>query len=166
MSEHYIVTLNAGHLRIFEERQNPGQFTPTLQSVEALDFPAGRQAYTDRETDQAGRFGSSKHQSAGQGAPGAPGGSTTGRSGMSIDERLPMQREEARRRAKELAAEIDKFFGARPEATWDFAAGPELNGAVLEQISRPVRERIKRSVAKDLVNQRTDELRAHFSTVH
>ena len=164
MSEHYIVTLNAGHLRIFEERSEPGQSTPSLQPVESLDFPAGRQAYTDRDTDQAGRFGSSRNQSAGQGAPGSPGGSATGRSGMSIDERLPMQREEGRRRAKELAAQIDKFFAARPDATWDFAAGPELNGAVLEQISRPVRERIKRSIAKDLVNQRTDQLRAHFST--
>jgi hypothetical protein len=85
---------------------------------------------------------------------------------MSIDERLPMKREEDRRRAKDLAAGIDAFFRPRPNATWDFAAGPELNGAVLELISREVRQRIRRSVAKDLVNQRTDELRAHFSTAH
>lgn len=163
MSEHYIVTVDAGHLRIYQESTTPGQLTPSLRQVEAMDFPAGRQSYTDRDTDMAGRFQSSKHQSV---APGAPGGTAAGRSGMSIDERLPMQREEARRRARDLAAEIDSFFLKRPDATWDFAAGPDLNGVVLEQLTPQVRQRIKRSVAKDLVNHRTDELRAHFSTVH
>lgn len=159
MSEHYIVTCDAGHLRIYAERNGPGQFTPTLQQVESMDFPAGRQSYTDRDTDMAGRFGSSKQQGAGAGSP-------IGRTGMSIDERLPMKREESRRRAKDLAAEIEHFFTQRPNATFDFAAGPELNGAVLDELSAGTRRRIKRSVAKDLVNQRLDELRAHFSTVH
>jgi hypothetical protein len=165
MSEHYIVTLDAGHLRIYAERNGPGQFTTGLEQVEAMDFPQGRKNANERDTDQAGRFGSSKHQSAGQGAAGK-GFSAEGRSGMSIDERMPMHREEGRRRAKELAAEINAFFAKRPDATWDFAAGPELNGAVLELISPAARQRIKRTVAKDLVNQRVDELRAHFSTVH
>ena len=153
MSEHYIVTLDAGHLRIYSEQREAGQFTPSLQQVEAMDFPAGRQNCTDRDTDMAGRFPSSKRQAAG---PGPILG------GMSIDERLPMQREEERRRAKELAAELDAFFAGRPDATWDFAAGPELNGAVLELLSRGVRQRIKRSVTKDLVNQPTAGLRAYF----
>lgn len=154
MSEHYLVTLDAGHLRIYAEKpREPGQFTPALQQVEAMDFPAGRRSYTDRDTDMAGRFPSSKRQAAGPGP--IPGG-------MSIDERLSMQREEERRRAKELAAELDAFFSGRPDATWDFAAGPELNGAVLEQLSRDVRRRIKRSVAKDLVHQSAEDLRTHF----
>jgi hypothetical protein len=165
MSEHYIVTLDHGHLRIYAERMPPGQYTPSLEQVEAMDFPLGKHSYTDRDTDQAGRFGSSKHQSAGQGAAGQADYSATGRSGMSIDERLPMQREESRRRAKELAAEIDSFFKKRPEASWDFAAGPELNGTVLELISPAVRQRVRRSVAKDLVNQRLDEVRAHFAGI-
>ena len=165
MSEHYIVTLDHGHLRIYAERRAPGQFNPSLEQVEAMDFPQGKHSYTDRDTDMAGRFGSSKHQSAGQGAPGQADYSATGRSGMSIDERLPMQREESRRRAKELAAEVDSFFKQRPDATWDFAAGPDLNGTVLELISPAVRQRVRRSVAKDLVNQRADELRAHFAGI-
>lgn len=159
MNEHYIVTLDAGRLRIYEERMAPGQFAIGLHQVEALDFPFGRRSANERDTDQAGRFSSSKQQSAGSGGP-------SGRQGMSVDERLPMYREEARRRARDLAQEIEHFFSQRPNATWDFAAGPELNGAVLEQIAPAVRQRVKRTVAKDLVNQRTDELRAHFSTVH
>lgn len=156
MSEHYIVTADAGHLRIYAERQDAGQHAPSLQQVEAVDFPAGCHSFTDRETDMSGRFPGSKRQAAG---PGPVHG------GMSIDQRLPMKREEDRRRARDLAAQIEAFFVPRPAATWDFAAGPELNGAVLELISRDVRQRIKRSVAKDLVNQRADALRAHFSAV-
>lgn len=155
MSDRYIVTLDHGHLRIFEERNPPGQLSPALVQVEAMDFPAGRNSYTDRETDMAGRFPTSKNQSI--------GGSTGARTGMSTDERLPMQREEERRRARELADEVDQFFQQRPEAQWDFAAGPELNNAVVELLSPGVRQRLRRSVAKSLVNQRVDEVRAHFA---
>ena len=156
MSEHYVVTVDHGHLRIYVERRPPGQQTTALDQVESMDFPQGKRSYTDRDTDMAGRFASSKHQAAGAGNPAV-------RTGMSIDQRLPMQREESRRRAKELAAEIDAFFQRRPDATWDFAAGPDLNGTVLELLSAGVRQRIRRCVAKDLVNQRGDEVRAHFA---
>ena len=156
MSEHYIVAVDHGHLRIFAERKPPGQKTPALDRVQAMDFPAGKHSYSDRDTDMAGRFAGSKNQAPGPGSPNA-------RAGMSIDERMPMAREEARRRARELAAEIDAFFQRRPQATWDFAAGPELNGVVLELLSPSVRQRIRRSVTKDIVNQRIDEVRAHFA---
>ena len=158
MREHYVVTADHGHLRIYVERNSPGQRAPALDQVEALDFPQGKKGYTDRETDMAGRFASSKHQMP---APGSP----TARTGMSIDERLPMQREESRRRAKEIASEIDSFFQPRRDASWDFAAGPELNSTVLELLSPAVRQRIRRSLAKDLVNQRGDDVRAHFAGV-
>ena len=158
MREHYVVTADHGHLRIYVERNAPGQRAPALDQVEALDFPQGKKGYADRDTDMAGRFASSRHQMA---APGSP----TARTGMSIDERLPMQREESRRRAKELAAEIDGFFQQRRDATWDFAAGPDLNSTVLELLSPAVRQRVRRSLAKDLVNQRGDDVRAHFAGV-
>ncbi|MGH7958614.1 MAG: host attachment protein [Opitutaceae bacterium] len=156
MRDHYVVTTDHGHLRIFVERNSPGQRTPALDQVEAMDFPQGRKSAADRETDMAGRFASSKHQSS---APGSP----FARTGMSIDERLPMQREEGRRRAREIAAEIDAFFQLRRDASWDFAAGPELKSTVLELLSPAVRQRVKRTLAKDLVNQRGDEVRAHFA---
>ena len=155
MREHYIVTADQGHLRIYEERQPPGQRSPSLEQVESMDFPGGKHSYTDRDTDMAGRFSNSRQQGPGAGLP-------TGRQGMSIDERLPMQREETRRRAKEVAAEIESFLQRHPEATWDFAAGPELNTTVLDLLTSPVRQRLRRSVSKDLVNQRVDEVRAHF----
>lgn len=156
MSEHFIVTMDHGHLRIYAERQSPGQMTPGWEQVEAMDFPAGRASYVERDADMAGRFASSKHPGAGSGRPNL-------RTGMSIDERLPMKREASRRRAKDLVMEIESFLQSRPDATWDFAAGPELNGTVLELLSPAVRRRIRRAVVKDLVNQRLDDVRAHFA---
>src|SRR5687767_11969943 len=143
MSERYIVTADHGHLRIYAERQAPGQYSPGLELVDSMDFPAGRNSYTDRDTDMAGRFPGAKKQSGGVGGPGK-----VGQTGMSIDERLPMQREESRRRAKEIAAEIESFLEQRPEASWDFAAGPELNSALLELLPAAVRKRLRRSVSK------------------
>lgn len=160
MNEHYIVAVDQGHLRIYRERSEPGQSTPGLQQVEAMDFPAGKRSYTAAESDMAGRFQSSKHQSR---APGAPAGIQGGRTGMSIDERLPLKNEVDKRRAEQLAAEIEAFFQQRPEATFDFAAGPELNGTVLEKLSPAVRNQVRRSVPKDLVNQPAGQLRAHFA---
>lgn len=156
MNEHYIVTADHGHLRVYLEQQDVGQSTPRMQPVEAMDFPQGKQSYTDRDTDMAGRFNSSRNQGAGVGNP-------AGRTGMSIDERLPMELEEARRRVRDLAAELNAFFGQRPNATWDFAAGPDLNGRVLEALTPEVRRRIRKAVTKDLVNQPVAELRTHFA---
>lgn len=159
MSEHYFVTADHGHLRIYLERNGLGQREPALDQVESMDFPAGLKSYTDRDTSMAGRFQSSRNQAAAAGAPG-PG---PARAGMSIDERLPMQREEEKRRVRDVAAEIETFFASRPGATWDFAGAPEFHHTVIDQLSPRVRRQLRRTIAKDLVNQRTEELRAHFA---
>ncbi len=159
MNEHYFVTADHGHLRIFLARSEPGQRQPDLQEVEAMDFPSGKHSYTDRDTDVAGRFQGSKQQAAG---PGAPSGGGAGRSGMSIDERLPMQREEDRRRSRDVANEIDTFFAARPQVTFDLACAPAILRAIADNLSEGVRRRIRRTLNKDLVNQPREDVRAHF----
>lgn len=159
MSEHYFVAADHGHIRFYIHRHPPGQRRGDLDQVQAMDFPAGRAAYTDRDTAMAGRFQGSKHQGA---APGAPGGNGVGRTGMSIDERLPMQREEERRRSRDIADEIETFFAGRTDATWDFASPPEVLNAVVSQLSERVRHKLRRSITKDLVNQRPEDVRMHF----
>jgi hypothetical protein len=155
MSEHFIITADRGHVRIFSREQEPGQMTPRLREVQGLDFPSGRQSYTDRDTDMAGRFQGSQHQARGPGAP-------TARTGMSIDERLPMQEEEERRQTRDLFRAIETFLQQHPAATWDFAAAPAVHNSVLELISPPMRSRLRQAVAKDLVNQPVEELLGHF----
>ncbi len=159
MSDHYFITADQGHLRIYVVRTAPGQREAALDPVESMDFPAGVKGYTDRETAMAGRFQGSRNQAAAAGAPG-PG---PARAGMSIDERLPMQREESRRRARDVAAEIETFLAARPDTSWDFAGPAEFHQAVIEHISARVRNRLRRTIPKDLVNQRAEDLRAHFA---
>ncbi len=158
MNEHFIVTIDRGHLRIYSESREPGQ-TTRLELVEAMDFPEGKKSYTANDSDMAGRFNSSKHQT---GAPGAPGGIMGGRSGMSIDERLPMKEEVERRNVRVIAEELEKFFKSRPNATWDFAAPPALHNAVVNAISDEARQRMRKVLAKDLSNQSSEEVRAHF----
>ncbi len=134
--EHFLVALDRARLRIYRERRQPGQDHTQLELVEAIDFPEGFSAFTERDTDAAGRF------------PGSKGGA-----GMSIDERLPMLREYERRRANDLAAELDSFLAKRPYATWDLAAGPTICRAVLGRLSRESEARLRRSVMKDVVKQ-------------
>lgn len=157
MNEHFFVTADHAHLRIYLPRQEPGQREPALDLVESMDFPFGKASYTARDTSMAGRFQGSRHQAPGPGAP-----TDAGRTGMSIDERLPMQREEERRRGRDVAERIEAFFASRPTATWDFAAPAEFRHVVTEQVSNRVRDRLRREIAKDLVNQSTEQLRAHY----
>lgn len=155
MNSHYLVIADRAHLRIFAERSAIGQTTPGLEQVQSLDFPGGRSDYTDADTDVAGRFNSSNHQGRAPGAPAA-------RSGMSIDERLPMQREAERRQVETVAQAIESFLATQPDATWDFAAGPSSHNAILEKLSPQSRSRLQNSLSKDLVNQPLSGLRDHF----
>jgi hypothetical protein len=159
MNQHFVITLDRGHLKIYREITAPGQ-TPHLEVVNAMDFPQGRRSYTDRDTDQAGRFQSSKRQAGGASAPGS---GPSGRTGMSIDERLPMKEEEERRSVQTLSSELEGFLRSRPDATWDFAAPASLYNAVIGELSPDTRNRMKRSLSKDLVNQSSEEVRAHFA---
>ena len=147
MSEHYIVTLDQGHLKIYAERRGLGQYTPGLEEVQAMDFPSGKRPYFANESAPAGRF------------PGLPGRQPN----MSIDERLPMKNEADRRRAEQLAEQVERFLAAHPDATWDFAAGPELQRSILERLSTSTRQRLRRAVTKDLVNQPPQEVLAQFA---
>ena len=155
MSDHFIITADRGHVRVYRQHQPPGQMTPTLAEVQALDFPSGRRSYTDRDTDMAGRFQSSNNPSRAAGAPMA-------RTGMSIDERLPMQEEEERRQAKDLVVTVESFLQQHSDATWDFAAGPEVHNAVLESLSPASRSRLRQALSKNLVNQPVEDLLKQF----
>lgn len=155
MNSHYFVIADLSHLRIFAENTSPGQTTPGLEEVYAMDFAHGRADYTDNDTDAAGRFQGSKQQGA---SPGSP----TARTGMSIDERLPMQREAHRRAVADVARAIDSFLTLRPDTTWDFAAGPSTHNAILERLPHSVRSRLRTSLNKDLVNQPVSALRERF----
>jgi hypothetical protein len=145
----FAVALNRGSIRIYEHSQPVGQTTPGLKPVQRLDIPAGRSKFNHYETDQAGRFPSQPHQGPYE--------------GMSIDERLPGQNEHEKRVFDEVAREVEAFFSAHPDAQWDYAAPPGVHQAVLERLSSPLKQRIRKALTKDLTNLPPTEVREHFT---
>lgn len=134
MNQHYVITLDRRHLRIYLEV--PGEAYPRLQVVETMDLP-GR-------GDSASPFPKPSASAAGS-------------------ERVTPRREGERREAGVLAAELDAFLRDRPEASWDFAVAPGLYEAVIETLSPDTRRRLKRVISKDLVHQRIEEVRLQFA---
>jgi len=153
----FVVVLNRAQLRIYEDERTPEGVGGPLHLAEAFELPAGKEHYTDRDTDQAGRFPGSK---------GTRGNKGSGVAGGSIDERLPMQEEHQRRIASELSARVDAFLLGHPQARWNFAAGPGLHHAVLEALTPSVRQRLGQAIHKDVVKQPLPELRSHFEEEH
>jgi hypothetical protein len=141
-AENFLVVLNQGHLRIYQTDGDAPQL------INGFDQPEGTRDYTDRDTDQAGRF------------PGPRG------QGGSIDERLPMQEEQQRRLARESARAIATFLDKHPRARWQFAAGPILHKPVLDQLAPGLHARLGQSIMKDLVNVPLTDLLAHFTPQH
>lgn len=130
MNEHYIVTIDRGHLRIYTEAKASSQRGPRLEVVEAMDFP----------------------------------GHTTGDEDGAAVDRQPLKRRGERRNSEVLAAELDSFLQNRPDASWDFAASPSLYRAIIEHLSAETCRRLKRALSTALVNQRAEDVWAHFAT--
>jgi hypothetical protein len=146
-AERFVAVLDRAHLRIYQASDGDGTRRARFDLADSFDLPAGLQHYSDDDSDQAGRFGQRQR-------PGPGGGS--------IDERLPMKNEQKARLAKKLAEHLQHFLNAHENATWDYAAGPALHGAVLDRLSPDVRSRLDRALPKELVGQTPAELRAHF----
>lgn len=135
MNEHYIVTIDRGHLRIYSEAKSAGH---RLEVVEALDLPAQRNVVELKSPE--------------------------GLSVPFATPRLPNKSRDDRRNHEVLAAELDAFLQNRPTASWDLAAAPSLYNLIIELLSPSTRRRLKRALSKALVNLRTDEVRAHFAS--
>jgi hypothetical protein len=147
MAEKFIIAADRAHLRIYRYSQAPGQFTPSIQPVNALDLGEGRQTYSDSDTDFAGRYPGIRNRAG----------------GLSTDERLPLQEGMERRAADELAAQIAAFMEKRPNSTWDLAAPASLRNDLVDALPDTVRRRLDQVVSKDLVNVPPAELRAQFA---
>lgn len=144
--EHFVVVLDRAHLNIYQVKDGDHSARVHFEPIQKVNLPAGRRHYTDRDSDQAGRFRAS-----------------VGPSGGSIDERLPMQNEHERALAADLAERLGRFLQEHDHATWDYAAGPALHRAVLDRLPPTARARLERALAKELVHQSPAELEAHFT---
>jgi hypothetical protein len=146
MSEHYIVTLDQGQLRIYAETRSPAQFQPRLEVVDALDLNGEMPRPDDVDLPLVRRF-----RSPGQRPPGG--------------QRAERATRTPRRRgaAGLLAAELDAFMRQRPRASWDFAAAPAVYSAVMKELSADTRRRLKRVLSAELAHHGPDDVSSHFA---
>ena len=145
MSEHYIATIDRGRLRIYTEAKAFEQRSPRLEIVEAMDFPSfatGEDSSDDESVDAPKDSGATRRP---------------------IVDVAEQRGSAARRNTELLSSELDTFLQSRPDATWDFAAAPSLYRTVFERLSSGTRLRVKRVLSKTLVNQRAEEVWAHFA---
>ena len=145
MAEKFIIAADRAHLRIYRYSQGPGQFTPSIQPVDAMDLPESRLSRADEELESADRYTDSP----------------TRIGAMPLKEGVPVQQE--RRVTDELAAQIGAFMEKRPNSTWDLAAPSSIRNELIEALREPIRRRLDQVVSKDLVNVPPAELRAHFA---
>lgn len=61
-----------------------------------------------------------------------------------------------------LASELDSFLLERPDASWDFAAPAKLYHAVSSRLSEDTRRRLRRTLSKNLVNEKGDDVEEPF----
>ena len=147
MGHKFIIAADRAHLRIYRYSQQPGQFTPSIQPVDAYDIPEGEHSYADSQSDLSGRFSAGKSRS----------------SGLSLDEHVPVADEREREIVEQLAERITVFLEKHPNSTWDFAAGSGLRSHVIDALPDSVRLRLDQVISKDLVNVPPVELRQHFA---
>lgn len=147
MAEKYLVTLDRARLRFYRFSQQPGQFTPSIQPVDAFDLPPNPSSAGLNEADPTGRYTGAKSWPNSHPADEVP----------SLPDRGQIQ-------AAELLAErITTFLEKRPNSTWKLAAGSALRDVVIAALPEAVRLRLDQVISKDLVNVPPVELREHFA---
>ena len=144
MSQKYIIAVDRARLRIYRYSQQPGQFTPSIQPVDALDLPETRDSYSDGLAPDD-RFSHARNRT----------------NSPSLESELMPDRSE-RRVTEQLAERIAAFMGKHPNSTWDLAAGAALRNELIEALPDSVRRRLDQVISKELVNVPPAALREHF----
>ena len=145
MADRYIIAADYAHLRIYRYSQEPGQFTPTLQPVDAFDFPESPRSYPGHEPDVSGGLYAENGRN------------------LAAEERIPFQEDVQRRSSDKLAARISSFMLSNPNSTWDLAADSSLRDDLIDHLPDAVRRRLNQVISRDLVNAPPAELREHFA---
>lgn len=146
MPAKYLVALDRSHLRIYRFSQQPGQFTPSIQPVDAFDLPEDGNPY-DSNLETGKSFLEGKRR------PPPP------------SEDVPVYAQDDRewRLVEHLVERISHFMEKNPDSTWNLAAQPGLRNQVIEAVPERLRLRLDQVFTKDLVNVPPVELREYFA---
>jgi hypothetical protein len=145
MKTNFLVLADRGQLKAYQLAAPPGQSrTPRLVANYRIEPARGR--FDEKVTDQAGAF---------------PSGHAAGASTSSA-ERLTLEAENEKRSLREIGGHIGKILASQHPDSWAFAAPPEINRAILDEIPQDWKNSLALNVPRDLIHTPDAELMAHF----
>jgi len=133
-----IVLANRGHLVAYRPIS-----TGHLEPVDSLEPMEGNVKISDLVTDQAGAF-------------------PTDGPGTAAYESMPLAEELEIRSLRQIAGKIEEILEREEPGTWGFASLPELNEAILEQLSDAHRDSLSLNLNLDLTNSPVAKVHARF----
>ncbi|HTG43186.1 MAG TPA: host attachment protein [Verrucomicrobiae bacterium] len=145
-----VVLTDLGTFKAFRLEENRTRSTPRLQPVEAYENPDGDDRIGRRLSDQAGQFGMGALSSASV-------------FGQGNGERHNIWLENERRSVKEIAEKMSELLADGEFESCYFAAGNEINLAIIEHLSPQARAKIEKNVHCNLVNAQKDDVLQHFN---
>src|SRR5213075_486065 len=148
MNKKLLVVADLGHFKAYKLEQNQRFSQPRLQLLEQWDTDVPRHL-SQELSDQAGQFRKDRKAN-------GNGGS----SNVSDGEQHNLDLERRRRALKTVATHMRELLN-RKEIDVDgcyFAAGPEINGAILEHLDQQTKARIQKNVCANLTRLDTQDV--------
>lgn len=143
MAERFLMTADQSHLRIYRYSQAPGQFTPSIQPVDALDVAESSYSYLESV---------SRRDSI-----------SDGENAYALDGEAFDLSERDRDSVERLAEGIAVFMQRNPNSTWDLAAASSIHSFLVDALPDSVRRRLNQVIPRDLVNASPADLREQFA---
>ncbi len=143
-----IVAVDLGHFKAFRVTKEPLAKSAKAELIENYDFIGAHQKLTDKLSDAAGRFRLS----------GGRNGKAAG-----YGEAHNLETEEEKRLIKQIAEDINELILREKCERWHLAAGKNINGQIIENLSPAVKAKLDRNVACNLTKAGKSELLDYFS---
>ncbi|TDU69422.1 protein required for attachment to host cells [Prosthecobacter fusiformis] len=136
-----VVVTDRGHFRAYKANDGTLVQTDVMEMAEALE------KLSDQLTDQAGGFPSSESQ--GQ--------------GNSTGERLPLEAELELRSIRRIGQRIQELLNEHTIKDWGLIAAPEINSAILDQLSPADRDKLTLNLKRNLAHQSPAEIKQRLT---
>jgi len=145
MSEIIIVT-DAGYFEAYEVIEEIME-SPRLEMIKKFANVDARTKFSEKVTDQAGRFGRDQG-----------GGNVV----KSYGEPHNLEQEIEKNVIKTIVEEINKIISKHKPKKWYLAAEKTINNRIVEQLDDKIRDSLAKNVKADLTKKGKKELLAYF----
>jgi hypothetical protein len=143
-----VVLTDTGTFKAYRLEDNQQSSSPTLKPVQAFEMPWGDDRISRRVSDKEGQH--------------TKGSMASAASNGSNGERHNIWLESRKRSVKEIAGMISELLRDTEVDGCYFAAGNEINNAVIESLSPDARSKIEKNIHCNLVNAPREDVLDHF----